>query len=311
MPPKRFLSPSRSSTASFTPVDAPDGTAARPTEPSSRTTSTSMVGLPRESRISRASIWSIVVSTFMPVPRRSPWSCRSAPGGRSRRMAIPGSSRPSRNSSEAPPPVLMWVIWSARSCCWTAATESPPPTTTVAPASALAARKRAIALVPWANDGISNTPRGPFQKTVRAGSSASSMSSRLFGPTSTIRQLAGIFSAGRVLYSVPRVTSLATTTSTGRMTGTPRVSAAARIRRASSTRSGSARLLPIALPWARRNVLAMPPPTTRRSTLVRRCSRTLILSETFAPPTTAANGRAGSSMRFESALISASMSRPA
>jgi hypothetical protein len=36
------------------PVDAPDGTAARPLEPPSSTTTTSIVGLPRESRISRA-----------------------------------------------------------------------------------------------------------------------------------------------------------------------------------------------------------------------------------------------------------------
>src|SRR5690606_40173226 len=39
--------------ASCAPVEAPDGTAARPMEPSSSTTSTSIVGLPRLSRISR------------------------------------------------------------------------------------------------------------------------------------------------------------------------------------------------------------------------------------------------------------------
>src|SRR5262249_18726100 len=49
----RALSPSRNSTASWAPVEAPDGTAARPREPSSRMTSTSTVGLPRLSRISR------------------------------------------------------------------------------------------------------------------------------------------------------------------------------------------------------------------------------------------------------------------
>src|SRR6266545_5722773 len=42
------------------PVEAPDGTAARPIVPSSRPTSTSTVGLPRESRISRATIASMV-----------------------------------------------------------------------------------------------------------------------------------------------------------------------------------------------------------------------------------------------------------
>ena len=54
LPPNRSLSPSRSSTASCAPVDAPDGTAARPVAPSARSTSTSTVGLPRLSRISRA-----------------------------------------------------------------------------------------------------------------------------------------------------------------------------------------------------------------------------------------------------------------
>ena len=48
------MPPSRSSTASKAPVEAPLGTAARPNAPSSRSTSTSTVGLPRESRISRA-----------------------------------------------------------------------------------------------------------------------------------------------------------------------------------------------------------------------------------------------------------------
>src|SRR5439155_13201834 len=54
LPRKRAASPSRSSRASREPVEAPDGTAARPKVPSSRWTSTSTVGLPRESRISRA-----------------------------------------------------------------------------------------------------------------------------------------------------------------------------------------------------------------------------------------------------------------
>src|SRR5687767_13352009 len=52
-PKNRFESPSRSSRASRSPVDAPDGTAARPDAPPSSVTSTSTVGLPRESRISR------------------------------------------------------------------------------------------------------------------------------------------------------------------------------------------------------------------------------------------------------------------
>ena len=52
--------PSRFSAASKAPVEAPEGTAARETVSSSRRTSTSTVGLPRESRISRAIIASMI-----------------------------------------------------------------------------------------------------------------------------------------------------------------------------------------------------------------------------------------------------------
>ena len=45
------LSASLNSTASYLPVEAPDGTAARPKAPDSVTTSTSTVGFPLESRI--------------------------------------------------------------------------------------------------------------------------------------------------------------------------------------------------------------------------------------------------------------------
>ena len=54
-PPYRF-SPSRSSTASYVPVDAPDGTEALPTTSSPARTSTSTVGFPLESSISLANI---------------------------------------------------------------------------------------------------------------------------------------------------------------------------------------------------------------------------------------------------------------
>src|ERR1700756_1600951 len=60
-PPKRFGSPSRSSTASCSPVEAPLGTAARPAAPLDNVTSASMVGLPRLSRISRACTEMIVL----------------------------------------------------------------------------------------------------------------------------------------------------------------------------------------------------------------------------------------------------------
>jgi hypothetical protein len=49
--PAHALPPSRSSTASNSPVEAPEGTAARPAAPDFRSTSTSTVGFPRESSI--------------------------------------------------------------------------------------------------------------------------------------------------------------------------------------------------------------------------------------------------------------------
>ncbi len=58
LPPRREP-PSRNSTASFSPVEAPDGTSALPTTPFERVTKTSTVGLPRESKISSACTFSI------------------------------------------------------------------------------------------------------------------------------------------------------------------------------------------------------------------------------------------------------------
>ena len=56
----------------------------------------------------------------------------------SSRQAMPGSSKPSRNSRDAPPPVEMWVILSAKPSCSQAAAESPPPTMVTASESARA-----------------------------------------------------------------------------------------------------------------------------------------------------------------------------
>src|SRR4029077_13574976 len=79
--------------------------------------------------------------------------------------APPGSSRPPRNSSDAPPPVEMCVIRSVTPAFATAAIESPPPITVVPWTAATA---RATSMVPFANASISNTPMGPFQTTVFA-----------------------------------------------------------------------------------------------------------------------------------------------
>src|SRR5215207_19582 len=79
--------------------------------------------------------------------------------------AMPGNTRPSTNSREAPPPVEMWEILLATPICSTAATESPPPTTLKDSALATAF---ATARVPSAKLSFSNIPIGPFQKIVRA-----------------------------------------------------------------------------------------------------------------------------------------------
>src|SRR5437773_11789432 len=77
----------------------------------------------------------------------------------------PGSSRPSRNSSDAPPPVDTWLTASSFPARRRAATESPPPTTVVPLHAAIPS---ATASVPRLNGSISKIPIGPFQKTVRA-----------------------------------------------------------------------------------------------------------------------------------------------
>ena len=70
--PPNSASPSRSSTASNAPVEAPLGTPAFETVPSSSATSTSRVGFPRESRICLACIASMEATTgSLPVSYRA------------------------------------------------------------------------------------------------------------------------------------------------------------------------------------------------------------------------------------------------
>src|SRR5579884_4296331 len=127
--------------------------------------------------------------------------------------ATPGSSRPSRNSREAPPPVEMCAISSARPACSTAATESPPPTITSA---GLSARMRARARVPSEKAGISNTPMGPFQMTVPARRSTSPKRRTVSGPMSTMRHPSATAEAGTTFVSASTATRSATITSTGK-----------------------------------------------------------------------------------------------
>ena len=69
--PEKRSPPSRSSTASRMPVEAPEGAMARPRAPESRSTSASTVGLPRESRTSRPITCSMVLTTSL--LGRLPW----------------------------------------------------------------------------------------------------------------------------------------------------------------------------------------------------------------------------------------------
>ncbi len=71
-------------TASWVPVEAPEGTAARPLAPDSSVTSTSTVGLPRLSSISRARM------SAMALMRRSPpWPACRIPSGVAAASACP------------------------------------------------------------------------------------------------------------------------------------------------------------------------------------------------------------------------------
>ncbi len=65
MPPKREP-PSRNSTASFSPVEAPDGTSDLDLVPSERKALTSTVGLSRESNTSLAITFSMDTDIFLP-----------------------------------------------------------------------------------------------------------------------------------------------------------------------------------------------------------------------------------------------------
>jgi hypothetical protein len=82
-------------------------------------------------------------------------------------------------------------------------------------------------------------------------------------------------------------------------------------RLASSSLSFSTSDLPTAMPRALKNVYAMAPPMIRRSTLPSMFLMTSILSDTFAPPMIATNGRSGDSSAWPRYLSSCSIKRPA
>src|SRR6188768_2187016 len=96
------MSPSRFSTASRAPVEAPEGTAARPKLPSSSVTSTSTVGLPRLSMTVRAWTSRMAVMWF-PIAMRDRCGVRGLYRRRGRGAIIP---HPIWNSSR-----IRYVDW--------------------------------------------------------------------------------------------------------------------------------------------------------------------------------------------------------
>ena len=259
---------------------------ARPT-PSARTTSTSTVGLPRESRISRASMKSMV------------GHAARASGRRSSRTAMPGSSRPSRNSSDAPPPVEMWVKRVGQALLLDRGHRV---------AAADDDRRAGIgALGQEARDGARAVRRTTGSRT-RPAARSRTRSWRRRGPSSMRscealpevddvprgRDLLGrdglvLGAAGDLLGDddVDRQEDLDARASRRPRgcAGRPRPGRArpGSCRRPCPGRAGRC------WPCRRRG--------SSRSTFVSRLSRTLILSETLAPPMIAANGRAGVSRR--------------
>ena len=106
-------------------------------------------------------------------------------------------------------------------------------------------------------------------------------------------QPSGIWSESTICHCASSANLLAITLSTGIKKLTPFSFAFAIISFASSNLSGSQRELPIEYPNALVNVYAIPPPTIKTSILSNKAVITPILSDTFAPPKIATNGRAG------------------
>src|SRR6478609_1628125 len=127
--------------------------------------------------------------------------------------ARPGSSLPSRYSREAPPPVEMWVKPdSSMPRVRTAAAESPQPTTENEGEAPMAS---ATDLVPAANGASSNTPIGPFQKTVADAAATSENFAALSGPMSRPSQPSRMPSAPTIWIAASAENASAITTSVG------------------------------------------------------------------------------------------------
>src|SRR5215471_2476060 len=172
-----------------------------------------LVGQPERELLGERERFQVVV-VHLPVADDQRLACPAPAHWSSSSAASPGSVLPSRNSRLAPPPVEMWLkALSGKSSCRTAAAESPPPTT-VSPATSLIAL--ATAQVPAAKAANSNTPTGPFQKTVLASAGFAANSARVRGPMSRLSLSAGNASAAYTSCAASGANAVAPTRSTGR-----------------------------------------------------------------------------------------------
>src|SRR3954462_1794089 len=185
--------------------------------------------------------------------------------GYSSRTLMPGRSRPSRYSREAPPPVETWVTLEARPISAMAAAESPPPTMVRAPVPVASASASATARVPAANSATSNIPIGPFQNTVFAPRMRWRYSSRALGPMSRPSIPSGI--CATVCVGMPPLGSFATTWSAGNSTSTRDCAALSRMRFPPSPLSFPPLDAPTGSPRAVRKGEPMSPPMRSASTL--------------------------------------------
>ena len=205
-----------------------------------------------------------------------------------RRTSTPGRVFPSTSSSDAPPPVDTCVTSSCKPNFVIAATESPPPTTVVPGAGGnrigdLARPRRERLELERAHGAVPEDRAGAAHRARRT-------PRRSRGPMSRPIQPAGTSTPSSSLRSVSAENSRPSTRSTGRRSLRSRRAA----RRAGSAPSCLAQRVADVVALRREEREAHRPADEHLVGDLEELSSTPILSVTFAPPTTATNGRAGS-----------------
>ena len=160
--------------------------------------------------------------------------------------------------------------------------------------------------VPLRKLGNSNTPTGPFHKTVLAFLMISANCSADLSPISKIDSSSFTSVTDFSVAGAVSENSVPTRTSTG--TG---ISVLAANSFATGIKSASYKDLPTLWPAAAMNVFAIPPPTMIWSAIFEREFNTSNLVETLEPPTIATIGRAGSFNALPNASNSAANNGPA